>query len=203
MLDTKRFLFVGGRPRRVILRLTILVCAAIWLALCRQLKLQRLVGPKAFLFSGGEPMKLRSLLACAARGVLALAISLLATGSTFAQDDRIPRAAAGGFFGIFFVFMIVMYVYFALAIQTIANKTNTENAWLAWIPIINLILLLNIAKKPIWWFILFLIPLVGIVIAVLVWMGVAEARGKPNWWGILMIVPLVNVIVPGYLAWAD
>jgi len=42
----------------------------------------------------------------------------------------------------------------ALSLQTIATKTNTENAWLAWIPVVNLILMLNIAKKPIWWFIL-------------------------------------------------
>jgi uncharacterized membrane protein YoaK (UPF0700 family) len=62
---------------------------------------------------------------------------------------------------------------------------------------------LNIAKKPLWWFILLLIPLVNIVIGIIVWMAIAEARGKPNWWGILMIVPLVNFIVPGYLAWSD
>jgi hypothetical protein len=54
-----------------------------------------------------------------------------------------------------------------------------------------------------WWFLLFLIPLVNVVVAIMVWMAVAEARCKPNWWGILMIVPLVNLVVPGYLAWAD
>ncbi len=78
-----------------------------------------------------------------------------------------------------------------------------ENAWWAWIPILNAILLLNIAKKPLWWFILLLIPLVGLIIAIIVWMAVAEARGKPSWWGILLIVPLVGIIVPGYLAWSD
>ena len=62
---------------------------------------------------------------------------------------------------------------------------------------------LRSAKKPVWWFILFLIPLVNIIIAILVWMGVAEARNKPNWWGILLIVPVIGIIVPGYLAWSD
>jgi hypothetical protein len=88
-------------------------------------------------------------------------------------------------------------------VQTIAEKTNTENPWLAWIPIANIILLLNIAKKPIWWIVLFLIPLVNIIIVIMVWMAVAEARGKPNWVGILTLVPLVGMLVPGYLAWAD
>ncbi len=152
-------------------------------------------------------MKIRSMLASSMRWVLALAVVLTFAGGAFAQDDRLPArlpmALSGAIFAIFFVFMVAMYVYMALAIQTIATKTNTESAWLAWIPIINLILLLNIAKKPIWWFILFLIPLVGIVVAVIVWMDVAVARGKPNWWGILLIVPGIGLIVPGYLAWSD
>jgi uncharacterized membrane protein YoaK (UPF0700 family) len=63
--------------------------------------------------------------------------------------------------------------------------------------------MLQIAKKPLWWFILLLIPLVNIVIGVLVWMAIAEARGKPNWLGILMIIPFVNLIVVIYLAFAQ
>lgn len=120
------------------------------------------------------------------------------------MDDTSRGLLAGGMFLTFFLGIVaVCYIYIALALQTIAQKTNTENSWLAWIPIANLILMLNIARKPIWWIILLLIPLVNIVIYIIVWMGIAEARGKPNWWGILIIVPLVNIIVPGYLAWAD
>jgi hypothetical protein len=63
--------------------------------------------------------------------------------------------------------------------------------------------MLGIAKKPMWWFLLFLVPLLNIVIAILVWMGIAEARHKPSWWGILTVIPIAQLIVPGYLAWAD
>ena len=111
--------------------------------------------------------------------------------------------AGGMFLVLCLAFVAAAYVYTSLALQTIAQKTNTENAWLAWIPIANLFLMLNVAKKPIWWIILFLIPLVNLVIMILVWMAIAEARGKPNWWGVLTLVPFVNLIVPGYLAWAD
>jgi len=69
------------------------------------------------------------------------------------------------------VIFLGLYVYMALALQPIANKTKTENSWLAWIPIVNIVLILNIAKKPIWWIILFFIPLVNIVKAIIVWMG--------------------------------
>jgi hypothetical protein len=137
--------------------------------------------------------------------IASLAVALLSAGGAFAQDDQraVAIAAASGFLIFILIFAAAMYVYMALAIQTIAQKTNTENPWLAWIPIVNVVLLLNIAKKPLWWFLLFLIPIVNIVIAIIVWMAVAEARNKPNWWGILIIVPVVNLIVPAYLAWSD
>src|SRR6266496_3109829 len=151
-------------------------------------------------------MKLRfSRLSLVASGAALVAVLLSAT-AVMAQDSSdgtLPAIFAGGMLLFILVIAAAAYVYFALALSTIATKTNTENPWLAWIPIANIVLMLNIAKKPIWWIILFFIPLVIIVMAILVWMGIAEARGKPNWWGILLIVTIVGLIVPGYLAWAD
>jgi divalent metal cation (Fe/Co/Zn/Cd) transporter len=109
----------------------------------------------------------------------------------------------GAVFLVILLLAIAGYVYFALALKTIAEKTNTENPWWAWIPIIQVVLMLNIARKPVWWILLLFIPFVNIVIAIIVWMAIAEARKKPSWWGILMIVPVANLIVPGYLAWSD
>ena len=139
--------------------------------------------------------------------IVSLAAILLPATALFAQDSdssrALPALFAGGMLLFILVFVAAIYVYMALALSTIATKTGTENPWLAWIPIANIILMLNIAKKPIWWIVLFLIPLVSLVMAIIVWMGIAEARHKPNWWGILLIVPFVGIIVPGYLAWAD
>ncbi len=137
--------------------------------------------------------------------IATLSVMMLCAGGAFAQDNQRATAiaAVGSFFVLFWIVIIALYVYTSLAVQTIAQKTNTENSWLAWIPIANIVLLLNVAKKPIWWIILCLIPIVNIVVGVIVWMAVAEARDKPNWWGILLIVPVVGLIVPGYLAWSD
>lgn len=99
--------------------------------------------------------------------------------------------------------LIVLYVYFALCLQLIAKKTSTPNAWLAWIPIANIFLFLQVAQKPLWWFILILIPIVNIVIGIILWMKVAERRSKPSWLGILVIVPIVGIIIPGYLAFSN
>jgi hypothetical protein len=135
--------------------------------------------------------------------LLTLAAALAPAGALAQQDNRVPAAFLGGFILIFWLFFLAMYVYTALALSTIAQKTNTENGWLAWIPIANVFLMCNIAKKPVWWIILCLIPLVNIVIFILLWMGIAEARNKPSWWGIMVIVPVMNLIMPGYLAWTD
>jgi hypothetical protein len=137
-------------------------------------------------------------------GLLALLV-LSPIGRALAQDNN-SLAAAGlgvGLIMVFLVFAAACYVYMALALQTIANKTKTENSWLAWIPIANMVLMLSVAKKPIWWIILCFIPGVNLVILVIVMMAVAEARAKPSWWGILFIVPVANLVVPGMLAWAD
>ncbi len=133
----------------------------------------------------------------------AISFGMALLASVANAQDRHSIAAASGLFGVVLLLGAAAYIYSALAVQTIAQKTNTENPWMAWIPIVNIILLLNIAKKPIWWILLMFIPLVNVVVAIMVWMAVAEARNKPSWWGILLIVPLVGVIVPGYLAWSD
>lgn len=135
--------------------------------------------------------------------LLTLAAVVAPAGALAQQDNRVPAAFLGGFLLIFWLFFLALYVYTALALMTIAQKTNTENGWLAWIPIANVFLMCNIARKPVWWIVLCLIPLVNIVIFILLWMGIAEARNKPNWWGIMVIVPVMNLIMPGYLAWTD
>ena len=106
--------------------------------------------------------------------------------------------------GVLMVMGLGLYVFLSLALMSIANKTGTENAWFAWIPVLNIILMLQIAKKPVWWIILLLIPLVNIIIAFIIWMAIAEARNKPAWWGIvIMLVPVVNLILIGMLAWTE
>lgn len=134
-----------------------------------------------------------------------LLLLVLLPSAAFAQDNNNALTAGLGM-GIIFIallFGLAGYVYVSLALQTIATKTNTANAWLAWIPIANIFLMLSIAKKPMWWFLLFLVPLLNVIMLIIVWMAVAEARGKPSWWGILTVVPVANLVVPGVLAWSD
>ena len=112
------------------------------------------------------------------------------------QEGMKPSAALGV---VPIIIMIVVYAFLAWCMAKIAKKLGMEFGkafiW-AIIPIANIFLLLKLATKPMWWFILMLIPIVNIVISVLVWMSIAERLGKPGWWGILIaLVPVANIVM--------
>lgn len=111
-------------------------------------------------------------------------------------------AIFGGLLLFVLVIALLVYIYMAICLMKIAKKTGMDNAWFAWIPILNIILMIQCAQKPLWWIILFFIPLANIVAMIIIWMAVAKNLGKPEWLGILMIVPFANLIVPGYLAFS-
>jgi len=119
-----------------------------------------------------------------------------------------PETAGAGlaiFAGVMLIWLLIVavtYIYLAICLMKIAKKTGTANGWFAWIPILNLILMIQCAKKPMWWIIMFFIPFVNVIFYILLWMGIAEAVKKPSWWGIMIIVPIMNIIMPGYLAFS-
>ncbi len=134
--------------------------------------------------------------------VILACVMLMTAAPVFAQEVPGGEVLEPLYIAIM-VIVGVVYLYFALALQVIARKTGAENSWWAWIPILQILLSLKVARKPTWWIIPCLVPYLNIVMFILVWMGIAEARKKPSWWGILLIVPVANLVVPGYLAWSD
>lgn len=70
-------------------------------------------------------------------------------------------AAAGMGIGVM-IFYLILYVFYGFCMYKIFQKAGREDAWAAFIPIYNLIVLLDIIKKPVWWIVLFLIPFVNI-----------------------------------------
>ena len=64
--------------------------------------------------------------------------------------------------------------------------------WASIIPFYNIYVLLQIAEKPGWWLILFLIPFVNIVIWVITAIGVANNFGKGGGFGVgLFLLPFI------------
>ena len=74
-------------------------------------------------------------------------------------------------------------LYLAIIVVVIAGFWKTfekagKPGWAAIIPIYNIIVLLEITGKPIWWIILFLIPFVNLIIAIIVDHALATSFGK-------------------------
>ncbi len=123
------------------------------------------------------------------------------------MEDAFPAGLTAGLglasMTIPLVVGLVMYIYIGYSLMVMAQKLKIDGGWWGFVPILNILLLCKLADKPLWWFLLFLIPLVNVVIMVIMWMKIAERRGKPSWVGILMIVPIAQIIVPGYLAFTE
>jgi hypothetical protein len=91
----------------------------------------------------------------------------------------------------------IMFVYFAVLILCIVSMWKIfskagQPGWASIIPIYNVLVLLKVAGKPGWWFLLFLIPLVNFVIAIIVTLALAERFGKGAGFGVgLLLLPIV------------
>jgi hypothetical protein len=80
-------------------------------------------------------------------------------------------------------------IWLALVVLIIAGVWKTfvkagKPGWAAIVPIYNIIVMLEIAGKPIVWIILFFIPVVSIVAAILVGIAIAEQFGKGTGFGV-------------------
>ncbi len=87
---------------------------------------------------------------------------------------------------------IVILVQLAFAVLAIAGLWKTfskagKPGWGALIPIYNVILMLQIAGRPIWWIILWLIPIVNIVITFIVFFDIAKNFGKGAGFGVGLV----------------
>ena len=84
-------------------------------------------------------------------------------------------AASMGIGGM--LFMLVFIVLMVASLWKVFTKAG-EPGWASIVPIYNTIVILKIAGKPWWWFILFMIPLVGIVMMIIAVIALAKNFGK-------------------------
>ena len=103
-----------------------------------------------------------------------------------------------GMFGVLAYIGVIVLVI--VSIWKIFEKAG-KPGWAAIIPIYNMIVLLEIVRKPIWWIVLMLIPLVNIVVAIIVYVELAKAFGKSAGFGIGMI--FLSFIFLPMLAFGD
>ena len=74
-------------------------------------------------------------------------------------------------------FYLVVLVFFAIVGWKIFAKAG-KPGWAVIVPIYNLVVYLEITKRPLWWIILCLIPLVNIVVSIIMVFDLARKFGK-------------------------
>jgi hypothetical protein len=83
-----------------------------------------------------------------------------------------------------FVACWLAFLILILASSWVIFAKAGKPGWAALIPIYNAIVLLEIIGRPLWWIVLFLIPLVNIVITIIVAIDTAKSFGKGAGFGI-------------------
>lgn len=99
------------------------------------------------------------------------------------------------FSGVGCVCWAVFYLLVVIGLWKTFVKAG-QPGWAAIIPIYNIYIMLKIVGRPGWWLILFLIPFVDIVIALIVSIDLAKSFGKSTAWGVILLF-FLNAI--GYL----
>jgi hypothetical protein len=88
------------------------------------------------------------------------------------------------FGGILLILIVIALALFLIVSMWKVFVKAGQPGWGIFIPIYNIYLLLMIAGKPGWWLILYLIPFVNIVIAILVSIEIAKNFGKDAAFGL-------------------
>lgn len=80
-----------------------------------------------------------------------------------------------------------------------AFEKADKPGWAAIIPIYNVIVLLQIVGRPVWWVILFFIPLVNFVVGILVLVDTVKAYGQGIGFALgLLVLPVIFWPILGF-----
>ncbi len=98
------------------------------------------------------------------------------------------------------LFFILVVVFVVAGIWKVYEKAG-QPGWAAIIPIYNIIVLLQIVGRPVWWIILMLIPIANIIVAFIVYIDLAKSFGKDVGFGIGLV--LLGVVFFPLLGFGD
>lgn len=98
------------------------------------------------------------------------------------------------------LFMLVVFIAVLAGVWKVFVKAGRPG-WASLIPIYNIVVLLQIVGRPVWWLILLIIPIVGIVVSFIVSIDMAKSFGKGTGFGIGLA--LLGVIFYPILGFGD
>jgi hypothetical protein len=97
------------------------------------------------------------------------------------EQTQYEAAQGGGIFGTLVMLAVMAFIFASM--WKVFTKAG-QPGWAVLVPIYNIIVMLKIAGKPVWWLVLMVIPLVSLVTMILVSIGIAKAFGKGAGFGL-------------------
>ncbi len=87
---------------------------------------------------------------------------------------------------------LVIYLFIGFCLGKLFEKAG-KPLWAGFVPIYNLVVILQLVGRPVWWLALFLvaiIPFIGtiavVVLSAIIWIDFAKSYGKDLVWGLLI-----------------
>ncbi len=93
--------------------------------------------------------------------------------------------------GAYLIFVLAIAVVMLISMWKIFSKAG-QPGWAILVPIYNMITLLKVVRKPVWWILLMLIPFVNFIIIILVYLELAKVFGKDTGFGLgIVFLPII------------
>lgn len=89
--------------------------------------------------------------------------------------------------GAYLVVVLAIAVLMIASMWKLFSKAG-KPGWACLVPIYNYVVWLEVIKKPIWWIILLMIPIVNFIIIIIMFIEMAKAYGKSAGFGVGMIL---------------
>ena len=98
------------------------------------------------------------------------------------------------------IVQLAIVVFLVVCWWKIFTKAG-QPGWFCLIPVFNVMVMLQIAGKPMWWVVGFFIPIVNLVVAIMMFIGLAEKFGKGAGFGIGLT--FLGIVFVPILAFGD
>lgn len=128
-------------------------------------------------------------------------LPLLAQNQMDYSSDPGAGGLLGGLLGVVFLLLFLAFTVVLIAAQWKVFTKAGKPGWASIIPIYNLIVYLEIVGRPLWWFVLCLIPGVNFVIGIMLAIDLAKSFGKDTGFAVgLILLPPIFLLM---LAFGD
>ena len=94
-----------------------------------------------------------------------------------ANSEAAAVAVIGGFIFICFLFSLVLSIIALVGLWKMFTKAG-KPGWAAIIPVYNVIVMIEMADRPLWWIILFFIPVANLVVSIVVMFDISRKFGR-------------------------